>query len=129
MASYFVQVARVAILTAMSGGTAYSTTTPLKAALCSTTGSTTAAGTEDVGGSYARQSGSMGTPTSAAPAVMSNTASVNYTGMPTITTTGVDMYDSAGTPVRQCGGDLTASKATVSGDTLSFAIGQLAINL
>lgn len=129
MASYFVQVDRVAILTAMSGGTAYSRTSPLKAALCSTTGSTTSAGTEDTGGSYARQNMGPGTPSAAAPSVMSNTASVNYTGMPALTSNGTDIYDSNATPIRCCGGDLTTPKTTASGDSLSFAIGSLAINL
>jgi hypothetical protein len=130
MASGLVQVERQAYLTAMLGGTTYpAPTAPIKVALVTVTGTTTTAGTEVTGGSYARQSLGTVTPTAAAPSVASNPAIINFTGMPVATVTGVDIYDSTGTPVRKAFGDLTASKTTASGDTLSFAIAALSINL
>lgn len=130
MASGLVQVERVAYLTALTGGTSYPNPTgPIKLALMTTASSDTAAGTEVVGGSYARQTIAFGTPTSANPSVVSNTSAINFTAMPVATVTDVGIYDSTGTPVRKAWGTLTASKTTASGDTLSFAIGALAISL
>jgi hypothetical protein len=129
MASYVVRVERQNWLNAVSGQAAYTAlTTPVKVALVSVAGSETAAGTEDTGGSYARQSFGPAAATSASPAVSANSASINFTNMPALTTVGVELWDSAGTPVRKAGGDLTSSKTTASGDTLSFAIGALALN-
>lgn len=130
MSGGLVQVERVQYLTALTGGTAYTNPTgTIKAGLYSTASSDTASGTEDTGGSYARQAVGAGTPTSANPSVVSNASTINYTGMPALTTTDVNIWDSAATPIRKAWGPLTASKATSSGDTLQFAANALAINL
>lgn len=116
-----VQVEANKILDASSGTAAYTApTTPIKVALVTATGTATAAGTEVTGGSYARQ-----TVTFAAAATGGNSSNValTYTSMPAATITGVDEYDSAGTPVRRWFGALSASKTTNSGDTFTIASG------
>lgn len=110
-----------AILGATSGQAAYvAPTTPIKVALATATGTASAAGTEVTGGSYARQ-----TITFAAAAGGSITSNVvlTYTNMPACTVTGVDEWDSAGTPVRRWFGALSASKTVNAGDTFSIASG------
>lgn len=121
MSGGLVQVERVQYLTALTGGTAYTNPTgTVKVALSTATTSDTSAGTEVSGGSYARQAYGAGTPTSANPSVVSNSSTINFTGMPAVTTTDINIYDSTGTPVRKAWGPLSASKATGSGDTLQF---------
>ena len=110
-----------AILEASSGKTSYpNPTTPIKVALVTATGSASAAGTEVTGGSYARQTVTFAA--ASAGAIASNVA-LTYTNMPAATVTGVDEFDSAGTPVRRWFGALTASKTTNAGDTLTIASG------
>jgi hypothetical protein len=116
-----VQVEANALLNASSGQAPYvAPTTPVKVALATATGTATAAGTEVAGGSYARQTitfaaGSGGS-------ITSNVA-LTYTNMPACTVTGVDEWDSAGTPVRRWFGALSASKTVNAGDTFSIAAG------
>lgn len=103
-------------------------TTPIKVAISSATTSSTSAGTEASGGSYARQTFTPGTVTAGNPSTCANSAAINYTNMPAGTWTDVNIYDSAGTPIRSMFGALTASKTTALGDTLSFAIGALVLS-
>lgn len=98
----------------------------MKLALATSASSASAAGTEVTGGSYARQTLTMG---SASAGANASTGAVNFTNMPTATTTHVDIYDSNGTPRRCWFGALAASKATVLGDTLSFSTAQIAAAL
>lgn len=116
-----VQVEANAILNASSGQAAYTAVVaPIKVALVTTTGTATAPGTEVTGGSYSRQTITFAA--AAAGAIASNLA-LNYTVMPACTVTGVDEYDSAGTPVRRWFGALSASKTVNAGDTFSIASG------
>lgn len=109
-------------------GVAYTLpTTPMKNALLTATGSATAAGTEVTGGSYARQTITLAS--AFASGSVSNTASVDVTNMPAVTVTGVDVYDSNGSPRRAWWGPLAANRTTLAGDTLSFAIGALVFTL
>jgi hypothetical protein len=101
-------------------------TSPMKMALLTANGSNTAAGTEVVGGSYARQTITMG---AAASGSNANTNAIAYTVMPAVTVTGIDVYDSNGSPRRAWQGALTASKTVGAGDTLSFAIGAVTSSL
>ena len=110
-----------ALLGASSGQAAYTNPTgPIRVALVTVTGTATAAGTEVVGGSYARQ-----TITFAAAAGGSITSNValTYTNMPACTVTGVDEWDSASTPVRRWFGALSSAKTVNAGDTFSVAAG------
>ena len=50
---------------------------------------------------------------------------LTQTNMPAATITAIELWDSAGTPVRKWYGLLTASKTTNSGDTFTIASGSL----
>jgi len=109
------------LLNATSGQAAYTApTTPIKVALVTATGTATAAGTEVSGGSYARQTITFAA--ASAGSISSNVA-LTYTNMPACTVTGVDEWDSAGTPIRRWFGALSASKTVNAGDTFSIASG------
>lgn len=119
MANNLVTAEADRLTNASLNGTAYTApTTPMKLALATTASSASAAGTEVVGGSYARQTIAFGT---SAGTGVANTGTITYTNMPAATTTHVDIYDSNGSPRRCWFGALTASKTTALGDTLSFA--------
>lgn len=127
MANNLVQAEANRLLDASFGvATMTAPTTPMKCALVTATGTATAAGTEVAGGSYARQSLIMG---AASVGSSSNTTACTYTAMPAATVTGVDIYDSAGSPRRCWFGALSSSKTTGAGDTLTVAIGALTAGL
>lgn len=115
------------LLDASLGVTAYvDPTGPMKLALATTASTATAAGTEVAGGSYARQTAAFG---AASAGAISNSGVITFASMPAATVTHVDIYDNAGTPRRCWFGALTTAKTTASGDTLSFAVGALALTL
>jgi hypothetical protein len=129
--SNLVQVEANHLLDASLGTAAYTApTSPVQLALVTTAGSNTAAGTEVVnagGSSYSRQNITFN---SASAGSTSNSAIINFTNMPATTTVGVEIWDSAtGTHVRRYFGNLTASKTTALGDTLSFASGAITATL
>ena len=107
-------------------GTPTRPTTPLKVALVTANGSDTAAGTEVTGGSYARQSLSVA---AASAGATSNSADLVFTGMPAATVVGVEVWDSAGTPVRLWYAALTASRTVAAGDELRITAGSLTLSL
>ena len=107
-------------------GTPTRPTTPLKVALVTANGSDTAAGTEVTGGSYARQNLSVA---AAVAGATSNSADLVWTGMPAATVVGVEIWDSAGTPVRLWYGPLTASRTVAAGDELRLTAGSLTLSL
>ena len=114
------------LLDALVGAASYSVTTPIKLALVTANGSDSAAGTEVTGGSYARQTISW---SAASSGEIHNDAVINFTGMPTATVVGIEVYDSAGTPKRLAYGALTSTKSVSSGDTLQFAISSISLTL
>lgn len=115
------------LLDASFGTAAYTApTTPMKMALVTVLGTATAAGTEVTGGSYARQTLTMG---SSSAGSNSNTVALTYSNMPAVTVVGVDVYDSNATPRRGWFGPLAASRTTLAGDTLTFAIGGVTASL
>ena len=94
----------------------------MKLALTTTSPTSSANGTEVTGGSYARQtytpraasnSGALGGTT--------NNGIISFTNMPAATVTSVNIFDSNATPRRAWFGDLSVSRTTSLGDTLSFA--------
>ncbi|MWA08758.1 hypothetical protein E5671_06175 [Streptomyces sp. BA2] len=97
-------------------------TLPLKVALVTANGSDSAAGTEVTGGSYVRKNLTVG---AAASGATSNTADIVWTGMPAGTIVGVEIWDSAGSPVRWWRGPLAASRTLASGDEARFPAGTL----
>lgn len=108
------------------GLTSTAPTTPVKVALVTANGSDTAAGTEVTGGGYARQSLSVGASVSGA---TSNSADLVFTNMPAATVVGVEVWDSAGTPVRLWYGALTASRTVAAGDELRLVAGALTFSM
>ena len=107
-------------------GTPTRPTTPLKVALVTAAGSDTAAGTEVTGGSYARQNLAVA---AAVGGATSNSADLVFTGMPAATVVGVEIWDSAGTPVRLWYGALSASRTVSAGDELRLTAGSLTLAL
>ena len=101
-------------------------TTPLKVRLYTTTGTASAAGTEVSGGSYAQQSVTFG---SSSAGSASNSGAVTFSNMPACTVTGVEVYDSAGTPLRLWWGPLAANKVMNAGDTFQFDVGALSVSV
>jgi hypothetical protein len=103
------------------------TTAPVKLRLMTANGSASAAGTEVTGGSYAAGglslTAALGTATGGS---VTTTSAINYTSMPATTVVGIEIWDSAGTPVRKWFGSIT-SKTTNAGDTLSFAASSVVI--
>ena len=105
--------------------------------LCLTTGSTTATNYGDAATSTevanAGGSGYVAAVVSFAAAsgrTISNDAVETFTNMPTLTVTGVDIRAVAPSPVqRKAYGPLTTPRATVLGDTLSFAISSITLGM
>ena len=108
------------------GNAAIAPTTPMKVALVTANGSDTAAGTEVAGGGYARQSLSVAASVNGA---TSNSVDLVWTNMPAATVVGVEVWDSAGTPVRLWYGALTASRTVSAGDELRLVAGALTFSL
>ncbi len=122
-----VQVEENNLLNGWLGIAAYTAVTgAMKLALATATGTATAAGTEVTGGSYARQTIAFSAPSAGA---TSNSGAITFTGMPAATVTGIDIYDSAGTPIRRAFAALTASKTTQAGDSISFAAAAITASL
>lgn len=119
------------LLAASLGQATYTApTTGINVGLFTSTGSSTAAGTEVTGGSYARQAYTPGAPSSATPSVIANTNVISFTGMPACTVTSAELYDQNGSPRRAYFGTLTGGNKTVgAGDTISFAAAALTISL
>ena len=109
-------------------GTPARPTAPLKVALVTVNGTESAAGTEVAPGAnaYARQSVTF---TAAAAGSASNTALLQWTNMPAVTVVGLEVWDSAPTPVRLWFGPLTAAKTLSAGDTFELPVGALATGL
>lgn len=101
-------------------------TSPIRCALVTANGSDSAAGTEVVGGSYARQNANLAAASSGA---STNSAEIRFTNMPAVTVVGVELYDAAGSPVRLWYGALAASKAVNAGDDFVIATGDLDLTL
>lgn len=118
--------------TDQSGAAVRITTGPLRLRQMTANGSATAAGTEvATGGGYTSGTGA---PTiafsAAATGQTSNSGAVNITNYPRAeTVVGVEIWDSAGTPARKWWGALTTPKTMASGDTLSYAIGSVVLQM
>lgn len=102
-------------------------TGPIMVALLTAISSDSAAGTEVVGGSYSRQNANVG---AAASGAMTNTAEIRFSTMPAVTVVGVNIYDSAGSPVRLWWGALSGgSKVVNAGDDFVIPAGDLDFTL
>jgi hypothetical protein len=114
------------LLDALVGTSAYSVTTPVKLALMTANGSDSAPGTEVTGGSYARQTIAFDAASSGS---ITNNAAISFTGMPSCTVVGIEIWDNAGSPKRLAYGPLTASRTVTSGDTVQFASSSVTLSL
>lgn len=110
----------------LTGNSTTAPTLPLKAALVTANGTDSAAGTEATGGSYTRQSIAF---TAAAGGAASNSADVVFTNMPAATIVGIEIWDSAGSPVRWWHGALAASRTTAAGDEFKLAAGDVDLSI
>lgn len=108
-------------------GTPTRPSTPLKVRLMTANGSDSAAGTEVTGGTYTPQSVTMTSSTSGS--ASTNTADLVFTLMPAATVVGLEIWDSAGAPVRLAYGALSASKTTTAGDTFTITAGNLSVTV
>ena len=84
---------------------------------------------EVTGGSYARQSGAFG---NAASGQVSNTATIDFTGMPAATVTHVGVWISSTATASTnfiWGGALTTGKVVGAGDTFRITSGNLDVSL
>jgi len=83
-------------------------------------------GTEVSGGSYARQSAAF---TAAASGATSNSANIDFTGMPAVTVVAIGIHDASTAGNLLLWGTLTTNKTTDAGDTLRIATGDLDITI
>jgi hypothetical protein len=108
------------------GSTTTAPTTPLKVALVTAAGDDATAGTEVTGGSYVRKTITVA---AASGGAVSNSADLDWTGMPACTVVGWEVWDSAATPVRWWYGPLDAPKTLAAGDELKLTAGSLAMSM
>lgn len=115
-----------ALLNHVLRATAYTSPATVHLALFTTATTDAGGGTEVTGGSYARQAVTFGAPSAGAAA---NTVAVSFTLMPAATVTHAAIMDASTAGNMLFHGPLTASKTVGSGDTLTFAIGDLVASL
>lgn len=106
--------------------TSYTPTSPLKLRLMTANGSASAAGTEVTGGSYSPQTIAFAAASGGSAA---HNADITFSGMPACTVVGLEIWDSAGTPVRLWWSALSASKTVSAGDSISFPSGSIITQL
>jgi hypothetical protein len=106
-------------------------TSPIRCRLMTANGTVSSNGTElATSGGYTSGTGAPTVAFAAASAgAAASSGAVTVTNMPATTIVGVELWDSAGTPVRKWWGALTASKTTASGDTFTIPSGQLTATL
>lgn len=104
----------------------YTPTSPLKLRLMTANGSVSAAGTEVTGGSYASQTIAFNAASAGSAA---HSADITFSGMPACTVVGLEIWDSAGTPVRLWWGALTTSKTLAASDSIRFPAGSVIASL
>ena len=92
----------------------------------SDTSTGTTGGTQVTGGSYARQTAAF---SGAASGATSNTANIDFAGMPAATTVAIGVFDAITAGNLLLWGTLTANKTTDAGDTLRIAPGDLDISI
>jgi hypothetical protein len=107
-------------------------TTPLNCRLMTANGDDAAAGTEVVGSAYTPKNANIGGAVVGTDTVASNTADIAWTSLDATTSrtiVGVEIWDSAATPVRVWHGALTASKVVNAADPFTIPAGSLDLAL
>lgn len=108
------------------GTTSYTMPSPVYVALFTVAPSDAGGGTEVTGGSYARQTAAF---TAASSGATSNSANIDFTGMPAATTVAIALFDQLTSGNMLVHGTLTTNKQTDAGDTLRIATGDLDISI
>lgn len=108
------------------GDTPTAPTTPLQVALLTAEGDDTTPGTEATGGDYERQTLTV---SAAVSGTATNSATLTWTGMPAATIVGVEIWDSAGSPIRWWHGPLDTDRTLETGDEFRLEAGALTLTL
>ncbi|MBM3893950.1 hypothetical protein FJ365_06170 [Candidatus Dependentiae bacterium] len=110
------------------GTTAFAMPSPVYVALFTVAPSDAGGGTEVTGGTgpYARQTATFSAASSGA---TSNSANIDFAGMPATTTVAIALFDAVTSGNMLVYGTLTANKTTDAGDTLRIATGDLDISI
>ncbi len=109
------------------GGSAFTVTPPFKLRLMTAQGSNTSNGTELSATGYTAGGSTMGSPAFGTPSggVISSSNAVSWTaGAAWSAVVAVEVWDSAGTPLRYLQGSIT-SVTLANGNTLNFAAGSI----
>jgi hypothetical protein len=135
LSALYTSSAAFTITPGTGGGSAFTVTPPFHLRLYSTTGSETSSGTENVSGTspgYTAGGLTMGSSAfasfSAGASTNSNAVTWTATGTWTLGVAGIEVWDTAGTPIRYLWGALSTAIGTsvvVSGDTITFAAASL----
>ena len=108
------------------GTAAYTMPTTVYVGLYTVVPTDAGGGTQVTGGSYARQTAAF---SGAASGATSNTANIDFAGMPAATTVAIGVFDALTAGNLLLWGTLTANKTTDAGDTLRIATGDLDISI
>ena len=108
------------------GTTAYTMPTTVYVGLYTVAPTDAGGGTQVTGGSYARQTAAF---SAAASGATSNTANIDFAGMPAATTVAIGVFDAITSGNLLLWGTLTTNKTTDAGDTLRIATGDLDISI
>ena len=108
------------------GTTAYTMPATVYVGLYTVAPTDAGGGTQVTGGSYARQTAAF---SAAASGTTSNTANIDFAGMPAATTVAIGVFDALTSGNLLLWGTLTANKTTDAGDTLRIATGDLDISI
>lgn len=130
MADNLTDVAESNALKWLVGQATTAPVTPLMCRLMSANGTDATAGTEITGDTYTPQSITFSAVT--ALGATDNSALISFTSLDSAaqkTVVGVEIWDSAATPVRWWHGALTASKVVNAGDPFEIPIGDLDLSL
>jgi hypothetical protein len=135
LSALFTSSAAFTITPGTGGGSAFTVTPPFHLRLDSTTGTETSSGTENTSGNspgYTSGGSTLGSSAfgsfSAGASTNGNSVTWTATGTWTAGVAGIEIWDTAGTPVRYLWGALSTAIGTsvvVSGDTVTFAVASI----
>lgn len=114
------------VLDHILGTTSYTMPSTPHLALYTVAPTDSTSGTEVTGGSYARKPVTFN---ASSGGVATNSANVDFTGMPTATVVAIAVCDSLSGGNILVYGTLTSNKSVTSGDTLRIASGDLSISI
>jgi hypothetical protein len=133
--AFFTASATTTFTPGTGGGSAFIVTPPFHLRLMTATGTNTSNGTEATAGGcpgYVALGSSFGSSAFGTPSggQQTNNNAVNWSATGTwATITGIEVWDTAATPIRYLQGALTSNITGVSnGDTVSFAVGSVTVN-